>query len=148
MKKLIREIFLEENNSTVNKFSQEIWKEILILILGCEFNPLRVGAKIFVKLSHVETKRSLEKSLEEFSLENSPDVNFKIENKKVGVVLGFTESPKNPFTVDETITEFSFEDFSYSPNSKYAMIVLEENLNRENIKNLSYDTIVVECKNL
>jgi alpha-tubulin suppressor-like RCC1 family protein len=154
-------------------------RNVMLIILGADFNPSRVGSKVLVNVTLSENKKSELNNLHEYESglgigignntsnthsqshshtrneklqdENENKFfnnNLKTDQKKIGVIMGFTDNPKNPFIIDETITDFSFEPFSYSKAKMYALVVLEENLTRENIKTLAFDTQLIETENL
>ena len=78
-------------------------KNIIFIILGADFNIIKVGSTVNIKLKlNTENKKNLY------------DINEFIELKeknfvKKGTILGFTNNPKNPFIIDDVITEFTYQ---------------------------------------
>ncbi len=77
-------------------------KNIVFILLGANFNIIKVGSSVNIRLKiDSESKNNLY-DLNEFT--SYKEKNF-IKN---GTILGFTDNPKNPFIIDELITEFSY----------------------------------------
>ena len=46
------------------------------------------------------------------------------------------------------MNEFSCEEFSYSPDKRFAVVVVENTLNKNNMKNLNFETVVIDIEKL
>jgi len=88
---------LEKNNNDNEKIT-------IFMLLGANFNKLKVGSLVGIKLN--------------INLVNNENNLFEFLNKEVkeviktAVILGFSNNPKNPFVIDEVISEFSYEEVS------------------------------------
>ena len=88
-------------NSFVKNHENE--KNIVFILLGADFNIIKVGSTVNIRLKiDNENKKNLY-DINEF-------INFKEKNFiKKGTILGFTNNPKNPFVIDDLVTEFCFQ---------------------------------------
>lgn len=146
-------------------------KILLLLILGVDFCPLRVGQKVafeqvfrekdnyaydIYEYSFVSAKNSSknfeqaendQKSQKKDEL-SSVSLDSESDRLRLGVIVGFTNSSNNPFVIDASMNEFSYENLSYSPDKRYAVIVVENSLNMQNMKILNFETVVIDIEKL
>jgi len=144
---------------------------LLLLILGVDFCPLRVGQKVafeqvfrekdnhaydIFEYSFVSAKKS-NKIYEENNSNNnlnkkddlsSVHLDIESDHLRMGVIVGFTNLSNNPFIIDASLNEYSYENLSYSPDKRYAVVVVENSLSKQNMKNLNFETVVIEIEKL
>jgi hypothetical protein len=83
-------------------------KNIVFILLGANFNIIKVGSSVNIRLKiDSESKNNL------YDLNEFTSYKEKSFIKK-GTILGFTDNPKNPFIIDELITEFSYHQVNSS----------------------------------
>lgn len=144
-------------------------KSLLLLILGIELCPLRVGQKVafeqvfrekdihaydIFEYSFVSAKTKLKNISNKNDKPNKKDdyiassLDIESDHLRLGVIVGFTNSSNNPFTTDVSMNEFSYENLSYTPDKKYAVVVVEETLNKNNMKSLNFETVVIDVEKL
>jgi len=153
--------------SSAKDYSDRI---LLLLILGVDFCPFRVGQKVAFEQVFRE-KDNHAYDIYEYSFVSAKNTNkiFQAENKsnntkkdelssvnldfesdrlRLGVIVGFTNSSNNPFVIDASMNEFSYENLSYAPDKRYAVIVVENSLNKQNMKSLNFETVVIDIEKL
>lgn len=135
------------NNKTINTCPTNV---IAMFLLGIPLNVMRVGSKVLVDIGRGE------KGEKEFSFADS-DNEEKDQGHQVkqGIIIGFSDVQKAIFNFNHGSSNdnrgadnsVSFTNFYYL-QKKYAYIVLEENITKTNMKNLSFDVLELDTNEI
>ena len=129
----------------VNSINSSKVAVIALMVLGFAIDAVRIGAEVLIDIGRGE-------KTEQDSF-NKEEVDDQHQMKK-GIVIGFSDVQKGIFNLGQgSNSEFnldsviSYNNFYFS-EKKFAYVVLEENLTKNNFSTLSFDVMTIDVNEI
>ena len=147
---LITSIALREENSQILVKSVRLllkkndphYLQIIYRLLNINIVSPKIGDKVYIKSAFSQLKKSKDNSDELIDNKKESEI------IKTATIIGFTEDSNNSFVIDDAIVSFNFKGLSFDNSLKYSVVMLDENLDKQNIPLFNYESKCVLTENL